>query len=250
MKKKLINTGAPSYIIESTANHLLDNVRYLSDLMDCTQLLCFGRNYYNEVFNTKSIEELKAVQNETGLRYLVHLPADLALLTPSRSKEATDCLQKIFSLTSVLSVEYYILHLDGFKTSSEHYLKTLIKLRQKFPENFKNICIENHDAAEEKKMNMAIQNGFPLCLDTGHCFISGQNPLDFYTAFAPHIKVLHIHGHNRQSDHLPLSILQPEEIDILKKILVIFKGITVIEVFNEGDLEKSLDTLRAFSLPV
>jgi len=104
---------------------------------------------------------------------------------------------------------------------------------------------------------LAIENleGYPLdfilpvlervavsrCVDVGHLWLDGHDPLPYLRAALPRTRVIHLHGvldHN----HASLSHTPREKIDPVVELLLCenYSGVLTLEVFGEQDFESSL----------
>jgi hypothetical protein len=106
--------GSPSYILPVREDNLVANVKFLKDSFDLVQLLYFGKDYLDEVMSPRIISELRAIREESGIAYTVHLPSDLGLLNPPPFNDALEVIERVMDATAPLAVEGYALHLDLF----------------------------------------------------------------------------------------------------------------------------------------
>jgi sugar phosphate isomerase/epimerase len=102
------------------------------------------------------------------------------------------------------------------------------------------------------------------CVDIGHLWLDGIDPLPHLDEALPRLCVLHVHGVRatadgspstdpqagrpaRGIDHSSLAYADPQELErVLRRILAVeYGGVLCLEVFGEDDFRSSLATLHA-----
>ena len=87
------------------------------------------------------------------------------------------------------------------------------------------------------------------CLDVGHLWLDGIDPLPYLEAALPRLRVLHLHGVEPQSrtDHRSLAHADPAQLDAIVGRLVTagYSGVVCLEIFENDDFHSSLAALAA-----
>ena len=83
------------------------------------------------------------------------------------------------------------------------------------------------------------------CVDVGHLWLDGSDPLPFLERALPRTSVVHLHGID-QCDHASLAFAPAEQLDRVFQTLVehSFSGIVTLEVFGESDFHSSLAAVK------
>ena len=92
------------------------------------------------------------------------------------------------------------------------------------------------------------------CLDVGHLWLDGVDPLPYLEAALPRLRVLHLHGvepQSRPADHRSLAHADPAQLDASWRRLVAagYSGVVCLEIFEEDDFHSSLSALEAAVQP-
>lgn len=85
-----------------------------------------------------------------------------------------------------------------------------------------------------------------VCLDRGHLLVKNYDWSYCMNRYLKRTPIIHLHGVNRNQDHLSLSLFPPE---ILSRIITRlmgshYSGIVTFEVFSQQDLNTSLRVLE------
>jgi len=248
--------GTTSYILPVKEDSLTANVRFLKDSFDLVQLLFFGRNYLDEVMSPQTIGNLKAVREETGLRYTIHLPADLELLNPAEDSmnESIDVMERIMSETEPLDVEGYILHVDALEHGSPRvelnrdqvslFQRSLNAIANRFGTAAGNILIENTSYDLTYFSGTIMRNPCQICMDAGHFALYNHDAGRYIELFSSRIGQVHLHGVSDGRDHRMLTDLNTLSGSNVSLFLKKFTGPVIIEVYNLNDLMKSAEFLE------
>lgn len=243
--------GSPSYILTVREDNLVANVTFLKDRFDLVQLLYFGKDYLDEVMSPRVIRGLRAMREESGVAYTVHLPSDLGLLNPPGPRgEALDVIERVLDATAPLAVEGYALHLDLFDACVKPpapgaeqrgvFEAALAALTARLGARAPCVYIENIGYDLTVFGDLVLGSPFPVCMDAGHLFHHGQDAEGFIKMFGPHVRQVHLHGSAGGRDHRPVSELDP---GYVKRVMDFARagGIPlIVEVYNEDDLNLSL----------
>ena len=91
------------------------------------------------------------------------------------------------------------------------------------------------------------------CLDVGHLWLDGIDPLPHLDAALPRLRVLHLHGvePQRKTDHCSLAYADPAQLDaVLGRLLAAdYSGVVCLEVFEEEDFHSSLGSVGGGRTP-
>jgi sugar phosphate isomerase/epimerase len=231
-------------------------VRFLKDSFDVVQLLFFGRNYLDEVMSPQTIGNLKAVREETGLRYTIHLPADLELLNPSEDSmnESIGVIERIMSETGSLDVDGYILHVDALVHGSPRvelgrdqlflFQRSLDAIAERIGSAAGNILIENTSYDLTYFSGIIMRSPCQICMDAGHFALYNHDAGRYIELFSSRIRQVHLHGVSDGRDHRVLTDLDTLSGSHVSLFLKKFAGSVIIEVYNLNDLIKSAEFLE------
>lgn len=247
--------GSPSYVLPVPEDNLLANVRFLKDRFDLVQLLYFGRNYLDEVMSPRIVRELRAVREESGVMFTVHLPADLGLLNRHGSREdALGVIERVMDATASLAVRGYVLHLDVFDACMKlpapgagergAFGESLAAISARLGERADRIYIENTGYDLALFGDLVLESPFPVCMDAGHLFFNGHDPDAFVRLFGPRVRQVHLHGHGGGRDHRPVSTLGPEAVKKVMDFASAGRVPLIAEVYSEEDLAASLEFME------
>lgn len=231
-------------------------MRFLKDSFDMVQLLFFGRNYLDEVMSPRTIGNLKAVREETGLRYTIHLPADLDLLNPSEESMngSIGVIERIMAETEPLDVDGYILHVDALEHGSPRvelsrdqlvfFQRSLDAITGRIGDAAGNILIENTTYDLTYFSGILMRSLFQVCMDAGHFVLHNHDAGRYMELFGPKIRQVHLHGVSGGRDHRVLTDLDTLSMRNVSPFLKKFTGSVIIEVYNLNDLIKSVEFLE------
>lgn len=256
MKKTPFRIGTTSYIIPAD---ILPNVAYLAGKVDDVELVLFeveegGGNLPDE----NTLAQLAEIAAQEGLSYTVHLPLDLRLGDDDHSREkSTRKALQVMRVTEALNPHAYVLHLDG-RAVQQEYLSP----------NWESWCgrtrkaLASLTALLEKPALLAMENldhyppdfwdevlqGLPVsrCIDVGHLWVDGHDPLPYLESHIADARVIHIHGH-AQRDHQSLNMVPSAELERVIGFFVEngFTGVLTMEIFGEQDFQTSCAALSA-----
>ncbi len=250
--------GTTSYILPVKEESVVANVVYLKDSFDLVQLLFFGREYLDEVMSPDIIRDLKAIKDESGLRYTVHLPSDLELLNPSAAslEQSIDVIEKIFAETETLDVDGYVLHVDKLVKGSPSveldrerfnlFHRALDAISARLANSAGNILIENTSYDLTFFSSLIVRSRCSVCMDAGHITLYNHDYGRFLEVFHQKIRQVHLHGVSGGRDHQALTGLDAVSAGLFGNFLKDFSGSVIIEVYNLKDLVKSGEYVERF----
>jgi len=254
MKEGPFRIGTTSYIIPAD---ILPNVQYLADKVNDVELVLFevddgGGN----LPDADILEELSGIAERNDLTYTVHLPLDLQLGEDGELMEFSlrKALQVIAHMRA-LQPFAYVLHLDGrsvrqaygsqrWQAWCERTRLGLARLVGQM-DNPGLMAVENLDGYAPEFWD-AVLTGLPVrrCIDLGHLWFDGHDPLPYLEKHIADTSVIHIHGH-AQRDHQSLCLIAPEELARVIDFLIMsnYTGVLTMEIFGEPDFQTSLDVI-------
>jgi len=255
--------GTTSYIIPAD---ILPNVEFLAGKVDDVELVLFevdedGGNLPDE----QTVARLNQIATLNDLSYTVHLPLDLRLGEDelSRQQSIHKTLQ-VIGRTRALRPFAYVLHLDGRSVRGQFGLpawqawrdRTRVGLEKLIDqvETPQLLAVENLDGYPPEFWDEVLE-GLPVsrCIDLGHLWYDGHDPLPFLERHIAKTRALHLHGCG-QRDHQALSLIAHAELERVIDFLTVnhFSGVLTMEIFGEEDFWASrqvlLDILRVNKL--
>jgi sugar phosphate isomerase/epimerase len=83
------------------------------------------------------------------------------------------------------------------------------------------------------------------CVDVGHLWLDGHDPIPYLQAALARTRVVHIHG-IAERDHRSLAFMPREKVlPVFQELLRMnYEGVLTLEVFSEADFKSSLDTIE------
>jgi sugar phosphate isomerase/epimerase len=239
--------GTTSYIYPAD---IPTNVQKLAGRVDDVELVIFECDEYGTNLPDEATEQiLGTIASQYGMTYTVHLPLDLRLATdnPAFSKAIN-----VIRSTRGLNPNAYVVHVDdgenGFERtarSMENSVRSLERLSSLLGSS-ELICIENLDNQSPEILDELLKlTSVSCCVDVGHLWQQGENPLPWLERWLPRAKVVHLHGVGAR-DHEGLSHVPIAELDaVVHFLLKSFDGVVTLEVFSEADLLDCILQLNA-----
>lgn len=266
--------GTTSYILPAD---ILPNVHYLKDKVKDIELVLFEmEDGLNNLPGPAMIDELNTLAATHGLSYTVHLPLDLRL--GAGGDEGHISLVKarrVIERTRALEPWAYVLHLDGKDLISPlpqregSGVRAISPLPQEEGSGVRAKWQANAVRALELAAEwagdpalLAVENleHYPpdfilpvlerapvsCCVDIGHLWLDGHDPLPHLQAALPRTRVIHLHG-VADRDHKSLAHLSPDTLDPIIALLLRenYAGVLTLEVFGEDDFHSSLAALQS-----
>lgn len=247
--------GTTSYIVPAD---ILPNLRYLAGKVQDVELVLFEvDDGPNNLPTPAQVDEMNALAREHGLTYTVHLPLDLRLAEDGSPRHISlEKARRVIECARPLEPLAWVLHLDG-KTVRDNpnaaaYARWLeqaeASLRQvgEWAGGLEQLAVENLE-------------GYPLdfyepvfarlpvsrCVDVGHLWLDGHDPLPYLRRALPRTRVLHIHGLAGR-DHRSLAFVPADALRavLMELILSGYRGVLTVEVFSEDDFLTSLEAIQ------
>lgn len=249
--------GTTSYIIP---DDILPNARYLAGKVRDIELILFEvDNGPNNLPSAEVIDELSQIGTEHDLTYTVHLPLDLKLGDDSSEQDQSLIkARRVIECTRGLNPWAYVLHLDGksVRTSTD---SAAVKRWQ--DQSVRALEIVSGWAGGAEKLAVENLETYPLdfiqpvldrirvsrCVDIGHLWLDGHDPIPYLQAALPRTRVIHIHG-LAERDHRSLAFMPQEKVRAVwdELIRTQYKGVLTLEIFSEEDFISSLEVIERF----
>ncbi len=251
--------GTTSYILP---DDILPNVRYLADKVRDIELVLFEvDNNMNNLPSPEVISELAELAREHDLTYTVHLPLDLRLGSDGHDwHRSLVKARKVIEHTRALQPWAYVVHLDG-KNSDERAAwvqqgTRALELAADWAGDPARLAVENLEGRPEDLIQPVLEQ-IPVsrCVDVGHLWLDGLDPLPSLHAALPRTRVIHLHGIDTR-DHSSLRHVPSNQLRSVLEYLLQqnYAGVVTLEVFNEKDfitskvvLERAIEEIWASS---
>lgn len=251
MKRKF-RLGSTSYVYP---DNILPNARQLAPVVDDIELVLFQvDDYGTNLPDAAAIAELNALARDHALTYTVHLPIDLDWRDARTFEKIYYCLDA----TRALYPFAYILHLDGRmlmgqpapETVSHWQAQTALALDDMLTRiEPAQLCIENIERwSPEYFAGLVAEKRLARCIDVGHLWVQGRDPVLYLRQNLERTRVIHIHGVGGPSgrDHQSLARQPRDEVFRVLDLLAEeeFKGVLTLEVFGLDDFVSSRQVIE------
>ena len=251
--------GTTSYIIPED---ILPNAHYLAGKVRDIELILFEvDDGPNNLPSPEAINELSQVASQHDLTYTVHLPLDLKLGEDGSERDQSLVKAKrVIDCTRGLDPWAYVLHLDGrsVRTSTDSAL-----LKRWQDHSVRALEIVSEWAGSPEKLAVENLETYPLdfiqpvldripvsrCVDIGHLWLDGHDPIPYLQAAIARTRVIHIHG-IAERDHRSLAFMSREKVRAVwdELIRLKYEGVLTLEMFSEEDFLSSLEVIKGFSI--
>lgn len=246
---RLFRLGATSYVFPAD---LVTNARQLAGIADDMELVLFETQAHGSNFpspaEVKALNEIGQTQN---LTFTIHLPRDMNC----SDALALDQNRRVIALTRPLSPYAYVMHLDGAiflrDTSAatiQHWQEDARRAILQVVDwvgDATRVCVENVESWNPTYFEtIVLETGVSRCIDVGHLWKDGRDPLAHLDAHLHQTRVIHLHGlkgRDHQSlKHMSHAQLLPVITTLVRKK---YSGVLTCEVFGEQDFFSSRDAL-------
>lgn len=244
--------GTTSYIIP---DDIIPNVRYLAGKTEDIELVLFEVDEGpSNLLSAAQQAALASLAQQNEMSYTVHLPLDIALAEDADTRDVSFLkAKKAIDCTLGLNPWAYVLHLEGKQRLAGEQSKTawldkaLAGLAQlsEWVGDPKLLAVENVDHYPVDFIDEIFAHSqVSRCIDIGHLWLEGHDPIPFLEKNIDRARVLHIHGIGER-DHKSLKHVELAE---LKRVISFiqksgFDGVMTIEVFGEEDYVTSMQQL-------
>jgi sugar phosphate isomerase/epimerase len=190
------------------------------------------------------------------MTYTVHLPLDLKLGEDGSERDQSLVKAKrVIDCTRGLDPWAYVLHLDGkaVRTSKdmelirrwqEHSVRAL-EIVSEWAGGADKLAVENLETYPLDFIQPVLDR-IPVsrCVDVGHLWLDGHDPIPYLQSALPRTRVIHMHG-IAERDHRSLSFMQQENVRAVwhELLRANYEGVLTLEIFSEEDFLSSLDVI-------
>jgi len=250
--------GTTSYIIP---DDILPNARYLAGKIRDIELILFEvDDGPNNLPSPEMIEELSQIARQHDMTYTVHLPLDLKLGEDgSKRDQSLVKAKRVIDCTRALDPWAYVLHLDGKSVRTSIDTELIAHWQDQSVRALTIVAVWAGDAAK-----LAVENleTYPLnfiqpvldripvsrCVDIGHLWLDGHDPIPYVRAALPRTRVIHIHG-IAERDHGSLAFMQLEKVRAVWDELIHakYEGVLTLEIFSKEDFLSSMEVIEKLS---
>ncbi len=247
--------GTTSYIIP---DDILPNARYLAGKVRDIELILFEvDDGPNNLPSADVIDELSEIAKDNEMTYTVHLPLDLKLGEhDSERDQSLVKAKRVIDCTRGLNPWAYVLHLDGRSVRSstdndliEHWQDQSVRALEIVSEwagGAEKLAVENLETYPLDFIQPVLDR-IPVsrCVDVGHLWLDGHDPIPYLQAALPRTRVIHIHG-IAERDHRSLAFIPQEKVRAVWEELIRskYEGVLTLEIFSEEDFISSLDVIE------
>lgn len=250
--------GTTSYIIP---DDILPNARYLAGKAKDIELILFEvDDGPNNLPSPEVIGELSQIAKQYDMTYTVHLPLDLKLGEGGSERDQSLVKAKrVMDCTRQLDPWAYVLHLDGrfVRTSTDGDVLArwqdqsvrALEIAAEWAGGMGKLAVENLESYPLDFIDPVLERvAASRCVDIGHLWLDGLDPLPYLQAALPRTRVIHMHG-LAERDHRSLAFMPEEKVRAVWDELVRadYKGVLTLEVFSEEDFLSSMDVVRKIS---
>ncbi len=250
--------GTTSYIIP---DDILPNARYLAGKVRDIELILFEVDEGpNNLPSPEAIDQLAQIADQHDLTYTVHLPLDLKLGEDGSERDQSLIkARRVIECTRELEPWAYVLHLDGksVRTSAAGAL-----IRRWQDQSVRALEIVSGWAGTPQKLAVENLETYPLaflqpvleripvsrCVDIGHLWLDGHDPVPYLRSAMPATRVIHLHGIDGR-DHRSLAFMPQEKVRAVwdELLRTNYSGVLTLEVFSDDDFAASLEVLERLS---
>ncbi len=246
--------GATSYVI---ADDLLPNARFLARYVQDMQLVLFDvPGGASNVPAPDLVMELATHGAANDLTYTVHLMKDLGVTAGETTP--LESARRLIDLTRPLQPWAYVGHLDGRSVGSQVASPRQLAAWQAetaevvhqvaaWCDDPAQLAVENLEGyAGEFVTPVVVRTQVGRCVDVGHLWLDGRDPVVHLRAAWSRLRVVHLHGVSER-DHASLAHVPQQRLDAVVHFLLReqYNGVVTLEVFGEEDFWSSLHALRA-----
>lgn len=245
--------GTTSYIVE---DDLIANARFLANQVDDMQLVLFElHDGPSNIPSPQIVNQLAEIGHSSGLTYSIHLLDDLP--ASSGDHPALQRCKRLVELFEPLQPSAFVLHLDGREIRQAGYPAqelqewqqgTRLALEQlgNWVGNGKLLAVENLEGYPPEFVTPVVeQTPASRCIDVGHLWLDGNDPLPHLRSALNRARMIHLHGLKEGRDHQSLVHMSAEQLDPIVRLLLEaeFMGIMTLEIFGHDDFVSSLAAL-------
>lgn len=254
----MFRLGTTSYILPAD---ILPNVHYLKDKVQDIELVLFEvDDGPNNLPTPEVVHELGELAAAHGLTYTVHLPLDLRLgANGDLGHISLLKARKVIECTRPLNPWAYLLHLDGKEFLAPLPVAEGPEVKEWQTQATRALEIVAAWAGAPELLAVENLEHYPLdfilpvlervpvsrCVDVGHLWVDGHNPVPYLQAALPRTRVVHLHG-LAERDHKSLAHMPAEKLDPVIATLLQenYSGVLTLEIFGDEDFHSSVAALQ------
>jgi sugar phosphate isomerase/epimerase len=184
------------------------------------------------------------------------LPLDLKLGEDGSERDPSLLkARRVIDCTRSLDPWAYVLHLDGksVRTSTDAELierwqdqsVRALEIVSEWTGNPGKLAVENLETYPLDFIQPVLDR-IPVsrCVDIGHLWLDGHDPIPYLQAALPRTRVIHMHGIAGR-DHRSLTFMPQENVSAVWSELLAadYDGVLTLEMFSEEDFLSSLDVI-------
>jgi len=243
--------GSTSYVYPAD---ILPNVEQLAGIVNDVELVLFEvDDYGSNLPDAATVDRLRQLAAAHDLTYTVHLPLDLRLADDGPAGEEHPSLVKarrVIERTSALDPWGFVLHLNGeallgrptaaqverWQAQAQRSLEIVCG----WLDDPRRLCLENVERWDPGFF-APIVDALPIsrCIDVGHLWVQGVDPLAHLDAWLDRTRVVHLHG-LAERDHRSLAHMSPQQLDpVVALLMARYQGVVTLEVFGVDDFFSS-----------
>jgi len=247
--------GTTSYIL---SDDLVANAHFLAGKVKDMELVLFDLDDgTSNLPSGQTVERLLTLAEEQDFTYTVHLPLDICpSLDGGKIHFSVHKAHKTIAATRALQPWAYIVHLDGREVRQcpapdvlERWQKDMLWTLSQLAEwagGVQQLAIENLEGYPPDFVQPVVdQIDVTRCVDLGHYWLDGIDPLPFLRAALPRTRVIHLHGVDGR-DHQSVTHISPDKLSPVLQLLLDeqYTGVLTMEVFGEQDFQSSYQYLQ------
>jgi sugar phosphate isomerase/epimerase len=256
MKRPEFRLGTTSFILP---DDILPNVRFLAGQVQDIELVLFEvDDDQNNLPDPPTIQTLREISHRQDLSYTIHLPLDLKMGSAGDVQHISLIkARRVIECTRPLEPWAYVLHLEAREVRNSTDPSELQRWQDQ-------ACLALEKTIEwvgDPRL-LAVENleSYPLdfwepiferepvsrCVDIGHLWLGGHDPIPYLERALPRTRVIHIHGIGER-DHQSLTLVAPTELERVLNYLIDkrYPGVLTMELFGLHDFESSLETVKS-----
>lgn len=247
--------GTTSYIIP---DDLLANAQFLAPIVQDMQLVLFDlKDGPSNLPDAPTIAALARLGAERDFTYTVHLLDDLQNGDEDSPSSALSRARQVIELTRPLHPWAWVGHLEGRAVRTAAPAARLAIWQAQavaavtrvagWADTPAQIAIENLEGYPPDFVDPVVTATHAgRCVDVGHLWLDGHDPVPHLLAALPRLRVVHLHG-VAERDHVSLAHAPAAQLDAVIRTLleVQFGGVVTLEVFEEEDFLSSLNAFAA-----
>jgi sugar phosphate isomerase/epimerase len=247
--------GTTSYIIP---DDILPNARYLAGKVRDIQLVLFELDDQSNLPDKTLVNELNTLGTQYDMSYTVHLPLDLRLADDGNEAHISLVkARRVIESTLDLNPLAYVVHLDGKEERHSTDPAVLLRWQEQAVKSLREVsgycgdirrlAVENLENYPPEFNDLAIREaGCSRCVDVGHLWLDGHDPVPYLSGRLDETIIMHVHGTGKR-DHQSLQLTSEDKIDSLLRFLIDqnYEGVLTLEIFSESDLMTSIQAIEA-----